>query len=250
MGCRIVIEDTPAGPRIAVGAMREETKFAFDRKVIWRVQPLARKTFRLNRRANQLYQLAPSHPDEGRIASRHERGSRCGGRSSAGAQIARTTNGAVADGEVVWSWRPDAGVKLRGGIRQATVAKKPGHRGELEVSRNPSRREGRSVSAEPVCSCAFLCTILHTRPRVQRAPGFPCALCSQEGERNPKLGQHHAARMRSACLCGRISNCHRPLSIRTGAGDPVRRGFSAQSLPPLEYWIARSSRATTSGKAV
>ena len=69
--------------------------------------------------------------------------------------VARTTNGAVADGEVVWSWRPDAGVKLRGGIRQATVAKKPGHRGELEVSRNPSRREGRSVSAEPVCSCAF-----------------------------------------------------------------------------------------------
>src|ERR1700716_490975 len=38
------------------------------------------------------------------------------------------------------------------------------------------RREGRIASAEPVCSCAFFCACLHTRPRVQRAPGFPCAL--------------------------------------------------------------------------
>src|SRR5436190_9341863 len=29
------------------------------------------------------------------------------------------------------------------------------------------------------------------------------------------------------------------------AGDPVRRGLSGQSLRPLEYWVARSSRATT-----
>src|SRR5258707_6814551 len=47
---------------------------------------------------------------------------------------------------------------------------------ELEVSRKPLRRERRDASAEPVCSCAFLCACLHTRPRVQRAPGFPCAL--------------------------------------------------------------------------
>ena len=57
-----------------------------------------------------------------------------------------------------------------------TVARKPGHRGEREISRNPLRREGRDASAEPVCSCAFFCAVLHTRPRVQRAPGFPCAL--------------------------------------------------------------------------
>jgi hypothetical protein len=34
----------------------------------------------------------------------------------------------VADGEVVWSWRRDAGVKLAGGIPPATVARKPVHR--------------------------------------------------------------------------------------------------------------------------
>ena len=30
------------------------------------------------------------------------------------------------------------------------------------------------------------------------------------------------------------------LSSQAHAGDPVRRGFSAQALLPLEYWIARS----------
>src|ERR1700721_3882004 len=48
------------------------------------------------------------------------------------------------------------------------------HRGEHGISRKPSRREGRSVSAEPVCSCAFFYLPLHMRPRVQRAPGLPC----------------------------------------------------------------------------
>jgi hypothetical protein len=37
----------------------------------------------------------------------------------------RLTSAADADGEVVWSWRPDAGVKWRGSIRAATVARKP-----------------------------------------------------------------------------------------------------------------------------
>jgi hypothetical protein len=38
----------------------------------------------------------------------------------------------------------------------------------------------------------FLC-ILHTRPRVQRAPGFPCALFCQEGR---KLRQSSGASRR------------------------------------------------------
>jgi hypothetical protein len=39
------------------------------------------------------------------------------------------TSGAKADGEIVWSWRPDAGVKLAGDDLQATVVKEPVHRG-------------------------------------------------------------------------------------------------------------------------
>jgi hypothetical protein len=50
--------------------------------------------------------------------------------------LLRETTGEVADGEVVWSWRPKAGVKfamLR--ITQATGARQPGPRGEHEGSR-------------------------------------------------------------------------------------------------------------------
>ena len=51
------------------------------------------------------------------------------------AALAQDVRKAVADGEVVWSWRPDAGVKLCGSIRTATVARKPVHRGERAISR-------------------------------------------------------------------------------------------------------------------
>jgi hypothetical protein len=53
---------------------------------------------------------------------------------------------------------PMAGVKFARSSRflRATVTNKLwSHRGEHGISRKPSRREGRSVSAEPVCSCAF-----------------------------------------------------------------------------------------------
>ena len=79
--------------------------------------------------------------------------------------------------------------------------KKAVHRGELEVSRNPSRRESRDASAGPVCSCARSLRKLHTRPRVQRAPGFPCALCFfVEGGSYAKLGRISAARTRTHTL--------------------------------------------------
>ena len=46
------------------------------------------------------------------------------------------TKGAEADGEVVWFWRPDAGVKSREFIFAAMVANKPGHQEEHEGNRN------------------------------------------------------------------------------------------------------------------
>ena len=110
------------------------------------------------------------------------------------ARLATDERKLIADGEVVWSWRPDAGAKVRGAFARVTVAKKPGHRGEYEISRKPLRRESRDASAEPVCSCAFSLCTLHTRPRVQRAPGFPCALFSCEGEGDSKARTHRAAR--------------------------------------------------------
>jgi len=47
------------------------------------------------------------------------------------------TSGADADGEVVWSWRPDAGAKLAMMLRitLTTVARKPGSPGRPRISR-------------------------------------------------------------------------------------------------------------------
>jgi hypothetical protein len=47
------------------------------------------------------------------------------GRDAVDAMARDRRTALFADGEVVWSWRPDAGVKLAGGIPQATVARKP-----------------------------------------------------------------------------------------------------------------------------
>src|SRR3981189_3758991 len=98
-----------------------------------------------------------------------------------------------------------------------TVARKPGHRGERGISRKPPRRESRIASAEPVCSCAFLFALLHTRPRVQRAPGFPCALSSSRGwELTQSSGEQ---RRENAETCPR-----RCLTFESDVSPPSLRG--------------------------
>src|SRR5258708_30626673 len=115
-----------------------------------------------------------------------------------------------------------------------TVARKPGHRGEHDISRNPPRRESRIASAEPVCSCAFVCAFLHTRPRVQRAPGFPCALLLLERVERRKARAHRAARMRTYILslfdnriC--ISESPSPVVCRTVGMEESRTIFTNQA---------------------
>jgi hypothetical protein len=110
---------------------------------------LRQKIFRLTCRANHLYKLAPSRPARGALrnvtnvvrdavdarAARDER------------SFSRTAKSCGLDAPTLASSR----------WKQVSVGdggKKAGHRGERGVSRKPSRREGRSVSAEPVCSCA------------------------------------------------------------------------------------------------
>jgi hypothetical protein len=73
--------------------------------------------------------ILASSPTRGALRDRHDRWVR-----DAMDVIARETNVAGADGEVVWSWRPDAGVKFAGDDLRATVAREPGHRREHEVT--------------------------------------------------------------------------------------------------------------------
>ena len=99
--------------------------------------------------------MVPSH-SEGRLAIVTD-----AGRDAVDAD-APITNGAEADGEVVWSWRPDAGVKSMEATPPTTVANKPGHRGEHEISRKPLRGEcrvfsGVTVVTTLVCLFYFAC---------------------------------------------------------------------------------------------
>jgi hypothetical protein len=66
------------------------------------------KIFRLTRRANQWFNSARLTQMRGGSRSSRTRGEMRWTRRP------RLTSVADADGEVVWSWRPDAGVKLRG----------------------------------------------------------------------------------------------------------------------------------------
>lgn len=61
-------------------------------------------------------------------------------------------------------------------------------------------------------------------PNLLSCPGSPPSLKLRRAERNRGPGVALA---------------------ETGPGHPVRCGFSAKSVASLEYWIARSSRATT-----
>ena len=93
--------------------------------------------------------------------------------------------------------------------------------------------------------CALL-SILHARPRVQRAPGFPCALFSPRAERVGKTRATCAARSRS-CGCRhceereRRSNpfslfavrwiASRSLSSGARSRDPVARNDGMERYP-------------------
>jgi len=48
----------------------------------------------------------------------------------------RATSGTDTDGEIVWSWSPDAGIKSRGWwFRKATVARKARSPGRARINR-------------------------------------------------------------------------------------------------------------------
>jgi hypothetical protein len=130
---------------------------------------------------NQLLIRRHPVPREGALAIVTDVGAGSSGRGCAfdERRVTRTAKSCGPDA-------PMAGVKFLGSSRflGMTVTNKLwSRRGEHGISRKPLRREGRTASAEPVCSCAFFYLPLHMRPRVQRAPGLPCALFFSEGER-------------------------------------------------------------------
>jgi hypothetical protein len=69
-----------------------------------------------------------------------------------------------ADGEIVWSRHPDAGVKLAGDDWQATVAKEPGTPRRSRISRSTIAQGMPDVLAHlSLLACAKVHFLLHAR---------------------------------------------------------------------------------------
>jgi len=102
----------------------------------------------------------------------------------------------LADGEAVWSWRPDAGVKL------ATM---PAHHADDGGKKarsprrarskpfKPLRREGRVHLGSTCGSCPVL-FFTHGGRGCQPASGLPCALSPKMGALHSKARAIQAAR--------------------------------------------------------
>jgi len=140
------------------------------------VVPICRNPTALSVVPNQRH-LAP-YPASTRGALRPivtKRGAGCDGRGGAARRAAT-----VADGEVVWSWRPLAGVKLATMlcIAPMTVTKRswtPGRARSKPLK--PLRGECRNDPTEPVATTLVCSLFPHTRLRARLTPGIPCALC-------------------------------------------------------------------------
>src|SRR5438094_3516644 len=71
-----------------------------------------------------------------------------------------------------------------------TVAKEPFTGESSKQAVKPLRREGRNAPAALYARVHFCLRKSHARPRVQQAPGLPCALCVTRRVKNcTKLGR-------------------------------------------------------------
>src|SRR5258706_7925095 len=121
--------------------------------------------------------LPPSCPTRGAIARRTSAGrdavdaAASGERMRAGRMmLMRTAKSCGSDAPMLASSLAN--------FRGTTVSKKPGHRGEREVSR---KTIARGMPGDFRCTCGDYARVLHlishARLRAHRAPGIPCALC-------------------------------------------------------------------------
>jgi len=104
---------------------------------------------------------------------RHERAVRCDGRGRRRrrTRLKRTAKSCGSDVAVLALRSGEAKLLWDNGGKRAVL------RGEHEVSRKAIAQGRPECSRCPVCSCAALAMRKqHTRPRVQQAPGLPCAL--------------------------------------------------------------------------
>ena len=116
--------------------------------------------------------------------------------AASGLPMASQTNGAGAYGEVVWSWRPDAGVKLARSISPMTVAKEP-VTGEITKETVKTIARGMPGDSGVTVVTNARVTTLHARLRAHRRPAFPAPSEFRGWDVPSKTWAQCAARSRS-----------------------------------------------------
>ena len=134
---------------------------------------------------NPKYKPCRLIPEEGRRPSSLYVGVRCGGRGS----VRRFQRRTKRCPRTAKSCGPGAANAGRQVLKKLTLLRGDGdnklaHRGEHDISR---KAIAQGMSACSPLTCMLVCTFFHaqaahTRPRVQRAPGIPCALCFRRRE--------------------------------------------------------------------
>ena len=217
----------------------------------------ARKNILLRARPKSPLQLRPSRPGRGALAIVTNVGAGCGGRGSVGrvscsqgglrfvsGHNAQTT-GEAAYGKAVWSWHPllvSSWRRKRRPNRVSTILQSAGDGGKRNSSPGRARYKPSNHCAGNAgvlqlylyARVRFFCALLHTRPRVQQAPGIPCALFF-DGRMICKPRVHRAARLRRRVLrrpwhCERSDTNQLPTRIGDGyrCARPHRYGLLSQ----------------------
>jgi hypothetical protein len=161
-------------------------------------------------------------------------------------RMALLTRAPEADGEDVWSWHLDAGVKflrsklLRGDGGQR--ARAPG-RARYTLLK-PLRGECRVIPVYPTNACALYHYHCTRGYRAHRAPGIPCALNSERAGINEYLAKKAFGEIAKPCpaVIARSTLVRRsPPSGEGGCDEAIHSSLAAFAAP----WIASLALAMT-----
>jgi hypothetical protein len=222
-------------PQQAPKPLRVKSNFFSNLKLIGLSVQQA-KIFHLPFPKIRIIAIPVSCPPEGRIAIVTTRWAR----DAMDAAVQRRMFCCVRSSRVVLAPRMLAKSSWEAILSGATVTTSSLHRGEHEVSRK-AIAQGMSVCSPLTCMlvCRHSCALWHMRPRVQRAPGIPCALSLQE--RDNEIGKtraNHAAR----------TGTYVPSSLRANGSrecapdDRLREAIHLSACRAMDCFVARAPR--------
>jgi hypothetical protein len=179
------------------------------------------KNFSISPSGKSPLAFGPSRAHQEGRTRRHERGAR----DAMDANCVARRAACFADGEVVWSWCLDAGIKPCGMFREATVTNKPDHRREREGNRKTIAQGMPECFGLPVVTsslCAFtFCTQgcgcgLSTRHSLRPLFSGVKEFCARLGRLRAARRRMHAWNVRGCLKSSNLFTSSRASEARPG----------------------------------